>query len=55
MTTVGWFTSPTVVCDRIAAKDGRVFFIEFKKPGQQLIEHRVPIKNLTKNYRAIHY
>lgn len=28
--------SPTVVCDRIAVKDGQVFFVEFKKPGQEL-------------------
>lgn len=28
--------SPTVVCDRVAVKDGKVFFIEFKKPGQGL-------------------
>ncbi len=28
--------SPTVVCDRIAIKAGRVFFVEFKSPGQKL-------------------
>jgi hypothetical protein len=28
--------SPTVVCDRIAVKAGRVFFVEFKRPGQKL-------------------
>jgi len=28
--------SPTVVCDRVAVKDGKVFFVEFKKPGQEL-------------------
>ena|SRR5271166_3877988 len=28
--------SPTVVCDRIAVKDGKVLFVEFKKPGQEL-------------------
>jgi len=28
--------SPTVVCDRIAIKDGKVFFVEFKQPGQRL-------------------
>lgn len=28
--------SPTIVCDRIAIKDGRAYFVEFKKPGQAL-------------------
>ncbi len=28
--------SPTAVCDRIAIKDGVVYFVEFKKPGQRL-------------------
>lgn len=28
--------SPTVVCDRIAVKDGHVFFVEFKKGNQRL-------------------
>lgn len=28
--------SPTVVCDRVAIKDGKVYFVEFKKPGQPL-------------------
>ncbi|HEV8290151.1 MAG TPA: hypothetical protein VGQ00_04350 [Candidatus Norongarragalinales archaeon] len=33
----GWEVfSPTAVCDRVAIKDGKVFFIEFKKKGQQL-------------------
>jgi hypothetical protein len=27
---------PASVCDRIAIKDGRVLFVEFKKPGQTL-------------------
>jgi hypothetical protein len=32
----GWeIFSPTVVCDRIGVKDGRVFFIEFKKVGRE--------------------
>jgi hypothetical protein len=41
--------SPTVVCDRIAVKDGKVFFVDFKKhrkqklrPGQQRIHDLVP-------------
>ena len=28
--------SPTVVCDRVAIKDGKVFFVEFKSTGQNL-------------------
>jgi hypothetical protein len=33
----GWeILSPTVVCDRIGIKDGRIYFIEFKKKGQVL-------------------
>jgi Holliday junction resolvase len=40
--------SPTVVCDRIAVRDGRVWFVEFKKgrqklrPGQQAIHDLMP-------------
>ena len=40
---------PSVVCDRVAVKDGKVFFAEFKKhsgqklrPGQQEIHDLVP-------------
>ena len=46
----GWEVfSPTVVCDRVAVKDGKVFFIEFKpasnqtlRPGQARIAELVP-------------
>ena len=44
--------SPTVVCDRIAVKDGIVYFVEFKKsgqklrPGQQIVHDLVPEKYL---------
>jgi hypothetical protein len=40
--------SPTVVCDRIAVRDGKVYFVEFKRvgqklrPGQQKIHDAVP-------------
>lgn len=46
--------SPTVVCDRIAVKDGRVFFVEFKRrgkklrPGQQRIADLVPAQYLVR-------
>lgn len=46
----GWEVfSPTVVCDRVGVKDGKVFFIEFKpvsdprlRPGQKRIADLVP-------------
>lgn len=46
----GWeIFSPTVVCDRVGVKDGKVFFLEFKpvnnqtlRPGQQRIADLVP-------------
>jgi len=32
----GWeIFSPTVVCDRVGVKDGRIFFIDFKKRGRE--------------------
>jgi hypothetical protein len=48
--------SPTVVCDRIAVKNGKVYFVEFKKPGQalragqQAIRDLVPSRYLVKAY-----
>ena len=35
--------SPWSACDRVALKDGKVFFVEFKKPQQELspIQQRV--------------
>jgi hypothetical protein len=46
----GWEVfSPTVVCDRIGIKDGKVFFLEFKpessrtlRPGQKKIHDCIP-------------
>lgn len=33
----GWtIYSPTVVCDRIGVRDGKVYFLEFKKGHQEL-------------------
>jgi len=52
----GWEVfSPTVVCDRIAIKDGHVFFIEFKKPEQNLTENQEKVKKLTDNYKIVYY
>ena len=46
---MGWtIYSPTAVCDRIGVKNGKVYFLEFKKgiqllrPGQQAIRDLVP-------------
>lgn len=52
----GWEVfSPTVVCDRIGIKDGNVYFIEFKKPNQELREGQQKIYNLSKdNYRIFY-
>ncbi|HYC26657.1 MAG TPA: hypothetical protein VEB67_01385 [Nitrososphaerales archaeon] len=34
---LGWIVfSPTVVCDRVGIKEGKVYFLEFKRPGQSL-------------------
>lgn len=52
----GWeIFSPTVVCDRIGIKGNQVFFIEFKKPGQNLRESQEKIKRLVNNYHVINY
>ena len=47
--------SPTVVCDRIAVKDGKVIFVEFKKPGQELREGQATIQALIPgNYLVVY-
>lgn len=47
--------SPTVVCDRIAVKDGRVYFVEFKKPGQVLATGQAIIQALMpENYIVVY-
>lgn len=47
--------SPTVVCDRIAVKDGKVFFVEFKKEGQLLRESQQLIHDLVPDNYIIKY
>lgn len=48
--------SPTVVCDRIAVINGKLFFVEFKKrgqdlrPGQALVQKLVP-----ENYMIVYH
>ena len=52
----GWkIFSPTVVCDRIGIKDGKVFFVEFKKKGQQLRDGQKEIQSLMPNNYLIKY
>lgn len=48
--------SPTVVCDRIAVKDGQVWFVEFKKRGQELRPGQQRIRDLmATNYMVVYY
>lgn len=47
--------SPTVVCDRIAVKDGRVFFVDFKKLGQKLRPGQQRIHDLVPEMYQIRY
>jgi len=47
--------SPTVVCDRIAVKDGKVYFVEFKKTGQLLRAGQQVIHDLIKDNYIIRY
>lgn len=47
--------SPTVVCDRIAVKDGKVFFVEFKLPGQPLRPGQARIQSLAPDQYLIRY
>ena len=47
--------SPTVVCDRIAVKDGKVFFVEFKKLGQELRLGQQIIHDLVPEMYVIRY
>ena len=47
--------SPTVVCDRVAVKDGKVLFVEFKKPGQTLRPGQQEIHDLVPEMYLIRY
>jgi len=47
--------SPTVVCDRVAVKDGKVFFVEFKKEGQELRPGQQRIHDLVPSMYLIRY
>jgi len=47
--------SPTVVCDRIAVRDGKVFFVDFKKPGQKLRAGQQRIHDLVPEMYIIQY
>jgi hypothetical protein len=54
--TKGWtIFSPTVVCDRVGVKKGRVFFLEFKRPGQVLRPSQQLIHDLVPHmYRVVY-
>jgi hypothetical protein len=47
--------SPTIVCDRIAIKDGKVYFIEFKKPRQLLREGQKRVSDVAGDQYLIVY
>jgi hypothetical protein len=47
--------SPTVVCDRVAVKDGKVFFVEFKKRGQALRAGQQIVCNLMPENYLVRY
>jgi hypothetical protein len=47
--------SPTVVCDRVAVKDGKVFFVEFKRPKQKLRVGQQTIHDLVPEQYLIRY
>lgn len=42
---------PNAVCDRVAIKDGKVYFVEFKRRGQQLLPAQQLVRNMSpENY-----
>lgn len=47
--------SPTSVCDRIAVKDGKVYFVEFKYEGQELRPAQERIQKLVPEMYKIVY
>jgi hypothetical protein len=47
--------SPTVVCDRIAIRDGLVFFVEFKRVGQKLRPAQQEVHDLCPEMYLIEY
>jgi len=47
--------SPTVVCDRVAIRNGKVFFVEFKRPGQKLRPGQQAIQNLVPEMYVIQF
>jgi hypothetical protein len=53
----GWVIYyPTTVCDRIGVKNNKVYFLEFKRKGQDLREGQKAISELTKGrYRIFYY
>lgn len=46
--------APSVVCDRVAIKDGAVWFVEFKKPGQSLRPAQQKVKSAAERYLVVY-
>lgn len=52
----GWAVfSPTVVCDRVGVKKGKVYFLEFKRKGQTLRQFQQLIHDLVPNMYKVIY
>jgi hypothetical protein len=47
--------SPTVVCDRVAIKDGKVLFVEFKRKGQKLRPSQQEVHDVAPSMYLIRY
>lgn len=47
--------SPTVVCDRIGIKDGKVYFVEFKPRGQELRQGQATVCDLVPDQYHVEY
>jgi hypothetical protein len=48
-------TKDDVVCDRVAVKDGKVLFVEFKRTGQELRPGQKTIHDLVPSMYLIRY
>ncbi len=47
--------SPTVVCDRVAVREGKVYLVEFKKRGQPLRRGQATVQALLpENYLVVY-
>ena len=46
---------PSEVCDRIVVRDGKIFFVEIKKPGDKLREKQREFSELVGSQYEIMY